>query len=90
MKKKSFQTGLFGIGRDSLVFKGESPSATLEIWSKIGHCTDIYWDLNFTSTVKFLIVAASPINPQNFQKISIFLQKVSYFENLQLKPHGDF
>ena len=28
--------------------------------------------------------------PPNFQKITIFLQKVSYFENLQLKPHGDF
>ena len=44
------------------------------------------------STVKFLIVAASPIEaaPPNFQKITIFLQKVSYFENLQLKPHGDF
>ena len=43
-------------------------------------------------TVKFLIVAASPIEapPPNFKKITIFLQKVSYFENLQLKPHGDF
>ena len=28
--------------------------------------------------------------PPNFQKITIFLQKVSYFENLQLKPHGNF
>ena len=28
--------------------------------------------------------------PPNFKKITIFLQKVSYFENFQLKPHGDF
>ena len=28
--------------------------------------------------------------PPNFNKFTIFLQKVSYFENLQLKPHGDF
>ena len=28
--------------------------------------------------------------PPNFQKITIFLQKVPYFKNLQLKPHGDF
>ena len=41
MKKKSFQTGLFGIGRDSLDFAGESPSATLEIWSEIVHCHGI-------------------------------------------------
>ena len=37
LEKKSFQTGLFGIGQDSLEFAGESPSATLEIWSKIVH-----------------------------------------------------
>ena len=28
--------------------------------------------------------------PPNFKKITIFLQKVLYLENLQLKPHGDF
>ena len=37
-EKNTSQTGLFGIGQDSLVFAGESPSATLEIWSKIVHC----------------------------------------------------
>ena len=36
-EKTSFQTGLFGIGRDSLDFAGESPSVTLEILSKIVH-----------------------------------------------------
>ena len=42
-------------------------------------------------TVKFLIVAAFPIEAApKLSKITIFLQKVSYFENLQLKPHGDF
>ena len=45
-----------------------------------------------TATVKFLIVAASPIEaaPQTFEKKKKNLQKVSYFENFQLKPHGDF
>ena len=33
-----FKTGLFEIEQDSLVFKGESPSATLEICPKIVHC----------------------------------------------------
>ena len=37
-EKNTSQTGLFGIGQDSLIFAGESPSATLEIWSKIVHC----------------------------------------------------
>ena len=43
-------------------------------------------------TVKFLIVAASPIEatPQTFKKLQFFYKKVSYLENLQLKPHGDF
>ena len=36
-EKNTSQTGLFGIGQDSLIFAGESPSATLEIWSKIVH-----------------------------------------------------
>ena len=39
-EKNTSQTGLFGIGQDSLVFAGESPSATLEIWSKIVHCAN--------------------------------------------------
>ena len=43
----------------------------------------------FLYTVKFLIVA-NRSRPPNFQKITIFLQKVSYLENLQLKPHDDF
>ena len=34
-----FKTGLFEIEQDSLVFKGESPSATLEICPKIVHCS---------------------------------------------------
>ena len=37
-EKNTSRTGLFGIGQDSLIFAGESPSATLEIWSKIVHC----------------------------------------------------
>ena len=40
-EKNTSQTGLFGIGQDSLVFAGESPSATLEIWSKIVHWSGI-------------------------------------------------
>ena len=43
-------------------------------------------------TVKFLIVAASPIEaaPQTFKKKSFFLTKVFKLEDLQLKPQGDF
>ena len=43
-----FKTGLFEIEQDSLVFKGESPSATLEICLKIVHW--MMWNiLNRTS-----------------------------------------
>ena len=44
------------------------------------------------STVKFLIVATSPIEAasETLKKIQIFLQKVSYFENLQSSRMATF
>ena len=45
----------------------------------------------FNYVVNFLILAASPIEaPHKLSRNFNFLQKVSYFDNLQLKPHGDF
>ena len=74
-EKKSFQMGLFRIGPDSLVFKGESPSATLEIWPKSVHCYSLSDGGGWSKMkVSFLVSSQSILKrlSRNFATITVY------------------